>query len=417
MILNRVWKIFLANGLFVAACLLGATDARADKERPPLQHISAAVCGECHQEIFNEWQGSIHAQSSALQDPLHGAMYRAMIGDPTQEGVKNPKTGGYPECLHCHTPNAALDGKTKLDAMPAYQEGVNCVSCHTMETFHGTKGEDGKLRVGSASYTFSQKGLQGPYGAYSGRTPTLAPGAGEGGKPTINPYPHVQNGGLFQSSGLCLGCHEQHNNPQGVPLCATGPELSAAGQTVTCQSCHMPTVKGHANHTMAGGHDPAMLKRGVTLDLVATQQGEQVAATVTLRNNLVHNFPTGAPFRWVALQVTALDAQGQTLWKNEQTGPGKDDPQAMLMMKLVDAQGQPVPPAMATTIVGDSRLKPQETRTMAYTIPAKGVRTVRAELRYGLLLPPIMKMMADKVPADAMQPVVFTKVERSLPGQ
>ncbi|MBF0135858.1 MAG: cytochrome c family protein [Magnetococcales bacterium] len=414
MILNKNRPIQLLWSVIAGLGLLAGFDVQAEKERPPLQQISAEACKECHQEIYREWQGSIHAQSAAVKDPLHGAMYRMMIGDPTQEGVKNPKSGNYPECLQCHAPNAALDGKTKLDAMPAYQEGVNCVSCHTMETFHGIKGPDGKMRLGAAAYTFSQKSLQGPYGALHGRNPTLAPGAGEGAQPSVNPYPHAQNGTLFQSSGVCLGCHEQQNNPQGVPVCATGPELAAAGQNVTCQSCHMPTVKGHANHAMSGGHDPAMLKRGVTLDLVATAQGEQVAATVTLRNNLVHNFPTGAPFRWVALQVTALDEKGETLWKNYQENPAKEDGQAMLMMKLVDAQGQPVPPAMATALAGDSRLKPQETRKMEYKIPGKGVRTVRAELRYGLLLPPMMKNMADKVPAAAMQPVVFTKIERTL---
>ncbi|MBF0177803.1 MAG: cytochrome c family protein [Magnetococcales bacterium] len=414
MMVRKIWQMVLPWGLFAVALSCGVADAQAEMERPPLRHIAAAACGECHQEIFREWQASMHAQSSALHDPLHGAMYRVMIGDPTQEGVQTPKTGGYPECLRCHAPNAAQDGKTRLDAMAAYTEGVNCVSCHTMEAFHGVKGSDGQLRLGNAAYTFSLKELQGPYGAHHGQAPAMSPGNGAGAPPTVNPFPHVQNGTLFQSSDLCLGCHEQQNNPQGVPVCATGPELAAAGQTVTCQSCHMPTVNGHASHAMAGGHDASMLKRGVTLDLVATAQGEQVLVNVTLRNNLVHNFPTGAPFRWVALQLTARDASGQTIWKNDPATLGKEDEQAMLMMKLVDAEGRPVPPAMATKLAGDSRLKPQETRTLAYHIPAKGVQSVQAELRYGLLLPPMMHKMADKVPAEAMQPVVFTKVIRTI---
>ncbi|MBF0425363.1 MAG: cytochrome c family protein [Magnetococcales bacterium] len=409
--------VALTCGMLVMGGVAQVSSAWAGKERPPLQQIPSAVCGECHQEIFHEWQGSVHARSSAIHDPLHAAMYRMMIGDPTQEGVKNPKTGTYPECLQCHTPNAARDGKTKLDALPAYEEGVNCVGCHTVEAFHGVKGEDGKLRLGSAAYTYSDKKVQGPYGAHHGQTPALAPGAAENAQPTINPYPHAQNGTLFQSSGICLGCHEQHNNPHGLPLCATGPELVAAGQVTTCQSCHMPTVKGHANHTMAGGHDPAMLKRGVTLDLTTRLEGEQIAATITLRNNLIHNFPTGAPFRWVALRVTALDAQGQVSWKSAQENPIKEDPQAMLMLKLTDAQGQPVPPAMATTLVADTRLKPREERKLEYKIPAKEVKTVRAELQYGLLLPPMMKAMADKVPAAAMQPVVFVQTERTVAGE
>ncbi|MDX1334595.1 MAG: cytochrome c family protein, partial [Gammaproteobacteria bacterium] len=98
--------------------------------------VSSKLCSSCHVQIYKEWEGSMHAQSTALKDPIHGAFYRKVIGDPTKEGVT--KKDKYPVCLRCHAPNAAIQGKTKLDAKPAFKEGVNCILCHTIDGFKGT---------------------------------------------------------------------------------------------------------------------------------------------------------------------------------------------------------------------------------------------------------------------------------------
>ncbi len=124
--------------------------------------VSSELCGACHKEIYAEWKTSMHAQSTALKDPIHGAFYRKVIGDPTEEGVT--KKGKYPVCLKCHAPNAALQKKTKLDSKPAFNEGVNCVYCHTITKFKGTTKKNGKLRLGQAAYENSTTHLQAPSG-------------------------------------------------------------------------------------------------------------------------------------------------------------------------------------------------------------------------------------------------------------
>ena len=40
----------------------------------PIHEQTARTCSVCHQEIYDQWRGSMHAQSSALKDPIHGAM-------------------------------------------------------------------------------------------------------------------------------------------------------------------------------------------------------------------------------------------------------------------------------------------------------------------------------------------------------
>jgi hypothetical protein len=109
-------------------------------------HVSGEICKNCHEKIYEQWKSSMHSQSTALKDPIHGAFYQYVMGSPSQEGLRSKK-GQYPVCLNCHSPSAALDGKTDLTAMAAYGEGVNCVSCHLMVEYKGLEGPDGKLRL------------------------------------------------------------------------------------------------------------------------------------------------------------------------------------------------------------------------------------------------------------------------------
>lgn len=388
---------------------IGIQPAVAGEKKPPLHHVTAQSCGECHQEIYQQWSKSMHAASSAVKDPIHGALYRAFVGDPTQEGVRDAASGKYPVCLQCHAPNAARDEQTKLDALPAYSEGVNCVACHTMSAFKGVQGEDGALRPGAKAYEYATDSLQGPHGAYAGAEPVVSPGSGSAEK-AVNPYPHQARSALFKGSEACLGCHDHLKNANGVPVCATGPEVVASGGKVTCQSCHMPVVNGSVSHAMSGGHDPAMLKRGVVL----TVKGEKRQAVVTLQNLLPHNYPTGAPFRYVVLKVTALNAKGEPVWTNFEQNVLKEDPQAMLMMKLVDKEGKPAPSVMAVSIAGDTRLLPGESRQLTYAIPVAEAVSVRAELRYGLMLPLMIEKMGDKMPEEAKQKTLIARAESSL---
>ena len=127
-----------------------------------LHHVGPEACKQCHEEIYNQWKGSIHAASSAVKDPIHGAFYRNVVGDPTEEGVR--LNGKYPVCLKCHAPVAALDKKTKLDAAEAYANGVSCVTCHSFKGFKGNDTADGKPLYGVDAYEVDSTSLHGPAG-------------------------------------------------------------------------------------------------------------------------------------------------------------------------------------------------------------------------------------------------------------
>ncbi|MGB0713406.1 MAG: cytochrome c family protein [Gammaproteobacteria bacterium] len=422
--MSRVMQFFAWAALASAGLLAGLVEAQ---EQNSVHHVSPQACKQCHEEIYTQWKGSMHANSSALEDPIHGAFYRNVVGDPTVEGVK--KGGKYPVCLKCHAPVAAIDKKTKLDAAEAYADGVSCVTCHSFKAFKGTDSPAGKPLYGIDAYEIDDLGLYGP----SGNTYTTerTPEGAQWPTPVHHPIPLTGGrSALFKSNDACMGCHEKRSNAHGTPLCRTGQEYRDSENFIACQACHMPIVtvpkmeQGRvkagefvtiADHTMAGGHDGKMITRGLALEMTTQKTGETLKATLTVRNRLPHAYPTGAPFRNFFIKLAAYDKDGKELWKNYEVHPIKDDPQAAFWYTLGDEAGKPTLPPKATQLLADTRLAPNETRTLEYRIPLTSeTAIVRAEALYDLLLPPIKAKMKGKLPAELLAPKLAASAEVRL---
>lgn len=428
---NLLTPMLLAVGLAgsVASTVVQAAPEMADT---PLHLISAETCKVCHKEIYKQWKGSMHANSTALKDPIHGTFYRQVAGDPVQEGVLHKASGKYPVCLQCHAPNAARDKTTKLDAEPAYSEGVNCVGCHLLKQYKGIQGKDGKLQLGLKAYESSDK-LQAP-GFYSNHglneLTAMADPFGGGVSDEKKPNPHLgkpvtvdgeeipalpmeSNPTQLKTSDACMGCHDQRNNPHGVPLCQTGNEYSISHSKVNCLSCHMPVNGEVTDHSMGGGHDGAMLRRAIVFDVSTKKVGDNIHATVLVENHQPHSLPTGAPFRNIVIKLTAYDSTGAVLWENAKGHPAKDDPQAYLVYALADDDGKPAMPPTATKLGKDTRLKPYESRKLVYEIPAKGVVLVRGEAYYNLLWPSLVEKFKH-LPDDLKEAKVIATAESKI---
>jgi hypothetical protein len=422
----------LPLSLVAAIALFGANRAASAEE--PIHHVPSEVCKACHQDVYRQWSGSMHAQSTALKDPIHTTFYKKVVGSPVEEGVKHKASGTFPVCLQCHAPNAARDKTTKLDAKPAYSEGVNCVACHTLTNFKGIQGPDGKLQLGLKAYETTDK-IQAPIGFNRGLQKLTASddpfgGAAAGGDEDQKPNPHLGEPVEFQgkqvpalpmeanprhikTNDACMGCHDQRNNPHGVPLCQTGNEYTMAKTEVNCLSCHMPIADGVADHGMGGGHDKAMLKRSVVFDLSTEVAGDKLKTSVLLKNQQPHSLPTGAPFRNIYMKLSAYDANGELVWENAEGHPAKADPQAFLVFTMTDDEGKPAPPPTATKPGKDTRLRPHEERTLTYEIPAEGVVLIRGELYYNLLWPGLVQKFSH-LPEDLTAPVLIAEAEREI---
>lgn len=369
-----------------------------------ITNLKSKKCEKCHEDIYEQWKGSMHAQSTALKDPIHGTFYRAVVGDPTKEGVRTGKNKEkYPACLQCHSPAAAKAGKTDLTAKKSYGEGVNCISCHTLTKFKGTQKPGGGLQLGMQAYEYSTTHLQGPMG-----TADKTKKHRKKFKLDV-----VGNPGLMKTSDACMGCHDQRPNANKVSLCQTGAEIESASGSTTCQTCHMATVNGVSNHEMAGGHSAEMVAKGLVLTIEAVKSGEGANAVIKVQNLLPHSFPTGAPFRNFYIKIVAFNKEGEEVWSNTKSHPMVDDKKAMFMYTIGNDDGPSSPP-LATKVLGDSRLKPNETRELNYKIAVAGVATIKATAYYDLLLVPIKKKFKDQLPKDVMQPKLIAQALTSI---
>lgn len=134
-----------------------------------------------------------------------------------------------------------------------------------------------------------------------------------------------------------------------------------------------------------------MVSKGLLMTMTTVKKNKTLAVTIKLTNQLPHNFPTGAPFRNVYVMLTGYDKQDQEVWSGSQSHPAKDDKQAMFMYSLGDAKGNPAPPPKATQVLGDTRLKPHETRELKYSMAKEKITKLRAVAYYDLLLPSMKK--------------------------
>ncbi len=269
---------------------------------------SAETCKPCHEEIYNQWRESYHARS------IHEPTFRAMltIFAYNTRGT-NPEVWGpnYEFCFNCHAPevkvknNAAELARQIRNGEKITSEGITCTVCHSIEWV--TDIPDPNV----------------PVAFDVGPTP---------------PYHKVKKTALFEQSVLCSPCHD-YNNPYavvahqvyksdpgvtGVPCCTVNRDwkkTSYAQKGITCQSCHMREEqqvvqlsgfdkfknmlyaltgltryrddRRRVSHTFPGGRSEEMLKRAVKMEIEAESAGDDIKATVALRNLTGHSIPNG----------------------------------------------------------------------------------------------------------------------------
>lgn len=276
---------------------------------PQLGDLSAQACAACHQSFYDEWQTTIHAQ--AWTDPCFQVDWKF---DDSQH-----------VCRLCHTPLDTQQpykvlgyrDKDKWDPIaednpkfsPKLQhEGVTCAACH--------------YRAGK---------IVGVLGIAD------------------SPHPLTK---LSNPNEICVRCHivegERWDTFFRFPPCGTVAEIAATriepqpgngGEasmpdigSLGCVECHMPLMRrplvdggklrDTRQHLWRGGHDPAMVKKALTVKLVETniQDRAKRSFTLTLVNTgAAHYLPTGTPDRHLTVQLWLLDSQGEVVEEKNHT--------------------------------------------------------------------------------------------------
>ena len=112
--------------LFLVSLVLSANDGVH-------KFAKSEDCKDCHTQIYDEYYGSMHANSTPQKDPIHGAVW---ANHP--QHLKSERYG----CGKCHTPGADNLDKMKTKGQKAlpemanetHQAGISCAYCHRIES-------------------------------------------------------------------------------------------------------------------------------------------------------------------------------------------------------------------------------------------------------------------------------------------
>jgi hypothetical protein len=382
----RKGGLYFSLALLILLCSPELLRGRRNQAEPQPQFRTSDRCLACHNGVTSpagedisigfDWRASIMANSS--RDPYWQASVRRETLDHPQSRLTVED-----ECSICHMPITRYEAKLQgekgqiFSHLPFDQDkkhsaeaadGVSCSVCHQI----------GKEKLGTAASfnggfvvnppeSKNDHPEYGPYQVDPGRTRIMDTSTG-GFRPTEAAH--------IQESDLCGSCHTLYTT-------ALGPDGKEIGMfpeqmpylewrhsnyrgKYSCQSCHMPVVKGNApivsvlgqprpevhQHVFVGGNFlmqrmlnlyrtdldvaalPAELTSGaertaaflqsqaarVTIQSVSVTGGK-IQADVFVENLTGHKLPTAYPSRRAWLHVVISDRNGRKLFESGALNP------------------------------------------------------------------------------------------------
>ncbi|MCC6590304.1 MAG: tetratricopeptide repeat protein [Bryobacterales bacterium] len=211
--------------------------------------MDSKLCGSCHKDIYEQWNSSMHHFAS-----FNNQFYRKSI-EQMQElsGTKGSKW-----CAGCHDHAVFFNGrfdkpiKDQIDT-PEAQNGLGCLSCHSIIKVHGSMGNGGFLIEYPPLHDLASS--KNPYIRYIDRFFTF-----------LDPQPHketfIKPFMRHDAAEYCSSCHKVHldvpvNNYRWVRGFNDYDNWQASGvsgqgarsfyyppKTSTCSDCHMPLIDG-----------------------------------------------------------------------------------------------------------------------------------------------------------------------------
>lgn len=205
-------------------------------------------CQQCHGDIYREWQSSIHKLAAA--DP---AYVRNVTLLESKKGITATRY-----CEGCHAPIAMVTGELTqggkhggIKDTPAFNEGLSCRSCHSIDNIVSTEGVASFHLTPTAATAFEFAENSVGNAANTLITNTL-------------PHSHKEAFGnpVLQTAKFCASCHaqfmdERMNNWGWVkmqddysawlnsPYSGHNDKTYGLVEPVRCQDCHMPLVKAN----------------------------------------------------------------------------------------------------------------------------------------------------------------------------
>ena len=289
-----------------------------------LGKLSAKECAACHQEFYDEWQTTIH--SKAWTEPYFQTDWKF---DDSQHS-----------CRLCHTPldrqqpqkvlgyrdsdkwDPIVEDNPDFD-QKLQHEGVTCAACHY---------RDGKIVgvLGDTNAPHPVKKIDDP------NQVCVRCHIVEGDRwDTFWRFPPCGTVAEIKSTaapitGGDLRVHKEiespHVNNQKMSDGRTGERLVSDRSSLGCVQCHMPMIKRPLvkdgviretrQHLWRGGHDPEMVKKGLTISFAEKKLSKNDKRLFNLRivnSGAAHYIPTGTPDRHLTVQLRVLDKENNVL--------------------------------------------------------------------------------------------------------
>ncbi|MFV0480367.1 MAG: multiheme c-type cytochrome [Campylobacteraceae bacterium] len=356
-------------------------------------------CLTCHKEQATDWGTTWHSKSHYDSNPLYAA-----VVDYISLSNYESKDATLVKCAQCHNPKMTIktiEDKTSYDLANALhletsqikdvansvederiKSGISCYICHSVDKLH--ESNNMKMR-GFEAVEWNTKGV------------ILGPFEDDG---RAGYHKSEQRDHFVNSNKLCMACHFGGVNDNGVKLYATGEEFMQSGSTEKCADCHMsssrkeiiapmivregirPKIRDIRSHLFASARNSNIMKD--TLSFKVTDLGSKV--DVEVENLTPHNAPSGFGDRSIEIDVI-FKYNGTDIQRGK----------IILGATFADKKGVETLPYLATSIKGDSRLKPYEKKKFTLDKP-KGVNAVNIEANYRLISEKMAKMIELKDP-------------------
>lgn len=183
----------------------------------------------------------------------------------------------FKECLTCHAPSGLGDGENRPKARDfKLHEGVTCSSCHVVD-----------------NRTLGPIGSNAPHG--------------------------VKHDKSFLTSKVCQSCHQQ--------TYSEWDESKLQDEGLTCQACHMPTVKRYISNHSRGIYSKKMsakhtfeidYKNSLKLDIKLSKLIKNQISVEIENVGSGHDYPTGTyGDNTVFLELKVLDKDATVFYREE----------------------------------------------------------------------------------------------------
>lgn len=224
------------------------TSESADSEVPSAHNAPAAAdslyptaaqCGECHKQIYDEWSSSNHAYAS-ISPMFH--KFEQKFQDLTQGTV-----GTF--CVRCHQQVGTQLGEnrdTPLWARSAVsREGVTCITCHRVKEQYGKVNGERRVEPGKIFEPVYGSGEKSVIQDVINNKDTYTVATSEKERGNRIHRGMIANDQITKSE-FCVSCHQVAVN-LGIKLEVVWDQYRdspARKSGVTCQDCHMGKVPG-----------------------------------------------------------------------------------------------------------------------------------------------------------------------------